>query len=119
MPELAVPENYKLSFAPDFHKDNFEGKETISVRVLKTTSEVVLNSAEIEFQEATIASGGTIQKAKIALDHQKEMATLAFPTPVEAGPAKIHIKYTGVLNDELRGFYLGENGRAEVRRHAI
>ena len=88
LPELAVPENYKLSFAPDFQKDNFEGEETISVRVLKTTPEIVLNSAEIEFQEATISSGETTQQAKITLDRQKETATLAFSTPVNAGPAE-------------------------------
>lgn len=117
LPELAVPENYKLSFALDFQTDNFEGTETISVRVLKTTSEIVLNSAEIEFQEATISSGGTAQKAKITLDSQKEMATLAFSTPVAAGPAQIHIKYTGILNDELRGLYRGKD--RDGRKYAV
>ena len=117
LPELAVPENYKLSFAPDFQKDNFEGEETISVRVLKTTPEIVLNSAEIEFQEATISSGETTQQAKITLDRQKEMATLAFSTPVNAGPAKIHIKYTGILNNELRGLYLGKD--RDGRKYAV
>jgi len=117
LPELAVPENYKLSFAPDFQKDNFEGEETISVRVLKTTSEIVLNSAEIEFQEATISSGETTQQAKITLDRQKETATLAFSTPVNAGPAKIHIKYTGILNNELRGLYLGKD--RDSRKYAV
>src|SRR5437660_2586126 len=117
LPELALPENYKLSFAPDFQKDNFEGEETISVRVLKTTPEIVLNSAEIEFQEATISSGETTQQAKITLDRQKETATLAFSTPVNAGPAKIHIKYTGILNNELRGLYLGKD--RDGRKYAV
>jgi aminopeptidase N/puromycin-sensitive aminopeptidase len=117
LPELAVPENYKLAFAPDFQKDKFEGEETISVRVLKTTSEIVLNSAEIEFQEATISSGGSTQKAKITLDSQREMATLAFSTSVNAGPAKIHIKYTGILNNELRGLYLGKD--RDARKYAV
>ena len=55
LPELAVPDNYKLAFAPDFTKNNFTGDETIQVRVLKPTSEIVLNAAEIQFDVATIS----------------------------------------------------------------
>src|SRR5271169_305229 len=76
LPELAVPDNYKLTFAPDLTKNNFTGDETIQVRVLKPTSEIVLNAAEIDFDAATIASGGTTQKAQVTLDKEKEMATL-------------------------------------------
>jgi aminopeptidase N/puromycin-sensitive aminopeptidase len=117
LPELAVPENYKLSFAPDFQQDNFEGDETISVRLLKTTSEIVLNSAEIEFHEASITSGGATQQAKVTLDGKREMATLAFAKPIEPGAAQIHIKYSGILNDELRGLYLGKD--RDGRKYAV
>ena len=109
LPELAVPENYKLSFAPDFQKDNFTGEETIQVRILKATSQIVLNSAEIQFQEATVSSGHTTQRATITLDKAKEMAILAFPTALQPGLATVHIKYVGILNDELRGLYLGKD----------
>jgi hypothetical protein len=44
LPEIAVPESYKLSFAPDLTKNTFAGEETIQVRVLKSTSEIVLNA---------------------------------------------------------------------------
>ncbi len=117
LPELAVPVNYKLSFAPDFQKDNFEGEDTISVRVLKTTPEIVLNSAEIQFHQATITSGGATQPAKVTLDGKREWATLTFAKPIEAGPATIHIQYSGILNDELRGLYLGKD--RDGRKYAV
>src|ERR1700757_970382 len=78
LPELAVPENYKLDFAPDFDKDIFAGEETIQIRILRPTSQIMLNSAEIDFQEAKVSSGGASQAAKITLDKEKQMATLAF-----------------------------------------
>src|SRR5579863_7452497 len=87
LPELAVPENYKLTFAPDFTKDNFAGDETIAIRVLKTTSEIVLNSAEIEFQSVTITSGGVTQTASVTTDKVKEFATLTVPKSIEPGRA--------------------------------
>jgi aminopeptidase N len=116
LPELAGPENYKLYFAPDFDKDNFTGEETIQIKVLKPTSQIVLNSAEIEFQEATISSGGTTQTARITFDKVKEMATLAVDKEIQPGGASLHIKYAGILNDQLRGLYLGKD--KEGRKYA-
>jgi aminopeptidase N/puromycin-sensitive aminopeptidase len=117
LPELAVPENYKLTFAPDFSKDNFVGEETLQIRVLKPTSEIVLNAAEIQFEEATVSSGQETQTAQVIPDKEKEMATLAFKKPIQPGAASLHIKYTGILNGELRGFYLGRD--KDGRKYAV
>jgi aminopeptidase N/puromycin-sensitive aminopeptidase len=113
LPEVAVPENYKLSFTPDLDKATFEGDETISIRVLKSTSEITLNAADIDFHEVTITSGGAMQKASGTYDKEKEMVVLTVAKSLPAGPATIHITYAGILNSEMRGFYLGkdEQGR--------
>src|SRR5271166_6843304 len=109
LPEVAVPENYKLTFTPDLEKATFEGDETISIRVLKPTKEITLNSADIDFHNITIASGGMTQKASGTCDKEKEMVVLAVEKELSAGPATIHITYTGILNDEMRGLYLGKD----------
>src|SRR5258705_2294935 len=112
LPELAVPENYQISVAPDFDKDNFTGEETIQIRVLKATPEIVLNSVQIDFQDVTVVSAGATQTAKVSFEKQQEMVTLSFDTALQPGPATIHIKYTGILNDELRGLYLGKDKKS-------
>jgi len=113
LPEVAVPENYKLSFTPDLDKATFEGDETISVRVLMPTSEITLNAVDIDFHEVTITSGGATQKASGTYEKEKEMVVLTVAKSLPAGPATIHITYAGILNSEMRGFYLGkdEQGR--------
>src|SRR5271169_1181576 len=113
LPQTAVPESYTLSFAPDLDKGTFAGEETIKVKLLTRSSQIVLNSADIDFQEASITSGGATQKAAVTFDKEKETATLAVEKPLVAGSATIHIKYTGILNSEMRGFYMGkdEQGR--------
>ncbi len=116
LPGVVVPDNYKLTFAPDFTKDNFTGEETIGVRLLKPASEIVLNSAEIDFQEASVTSSGATQKAKVSLDKQRQMATLTVDRPIQAGPATIQIRFTGILNGELRGMYLS---KANGRKYAV
>jgi aminopeptidase N len=109
LPEVAVPENYKLTFTPDLEKATFEGDETISIRMLKPGSEITLNSADIDFHEVTISSGGSTQKAKVTPDKEKEMVVLAVEKPLPAGPATVHITYAGILNSEMRGLYLGKD----------
>ncbi len=117
LPELARPVNYKLTFTPDFKKNFFAGQETISIRVLKPTSEIVLNAVEIDFLNASITSMGVSQEAKVTVHKDKQMATLAVAKALAAGPATIKIQFTGLLNDQLRGFYLGKDEQG--RKYAV
>jgi aminopeptidase N len=112
LPQTALPKSYELKFTPDFSNNTFAGEETIQVQVPKTTSEIVLNAADITFEKVTIAAGSSTQTAKVTLRKADEMANLSVGTPLQPGPASIHIVYSGILNNELRGFYLGheENG---------
>ena len=104
-----MPESYKLTFTPDFDKNNFSGEEVLAIKVLKPTSQIVLNALQIDFREATITRGKDTQTAKVALDEKNETATLTVDEPIQAGPAIIRVRYTGILNNELRGFYLGKD----------
>ena len=109
LPETARPENYKLTFTPDIEKARFDGEETISIQVLKATSEITLNAVDIDFHDVTISADGTTQKAKVTPEKEKEMVVLGVEKPLAAGPATIHITYAGTLNSEMRGFYLGKD----------
>jgi len=109
LPEVARPENYKLTFTPDLEKATFDGDETIAIQVLKPTSQITLNSADIDFHNVTIASRGTTQKATVTLEKENEMVVLAVEKTLATGPATIHISYSGILNNEMRGFYLGKD----------
>src|SRR5258708_35238024 len=111
LPEIARPENYKLTFTPDLDKARFEGDETITIRVLKSTSEITLNAVDIDFHDVTVTSGGNTQKAKVTPEKDKEMVVLTVEKPLAAGPATVHITYTGILNDEMRGLYLGKDDK--------
>ncbi len=116
LPGNVVPESYDLRFAPDLASATFAGEETIHVRLLKPSSSIVLNSAEIAFQEATITAGGRTQTLQATKQEHVDQATLTAPAEIAAGPADIHIRFTGVLNDKLRGFYLSQTAR---RRYAV
>lgn len=113
LPKIAVPEHYELKLTPDFSNNTFSGKEKIEIRILKPTTKIVLNSAEIKFQSVGIRSDGASQAATVTPDEKNEMVTLEVKKELAAGPATIEIQYTGILNDQLRGFYLGHDEKGE------
>src|SRR3984893_2562570 len=90
LPEVARPENYKLTFTPDLDKARFEGDETIAIRVLKSTSEITLNAVDIDFHDVTVTSGGSTQKVKVTPQKDKETVVLTVEKPLAAGPATVH-----------------------------
>ena len=116
LPGNVIPSNYKLRFVPDLASETFSGEETIHVDVKKATKTVVLNSAEIEIDEATITAGGRTQKAGVTKDAVAEMATFTVSEPIAAGPATIDIRFRGTLNEKLRGFYISKTNR---RKYAV
>ena len=117
LPEEAVPTHYRLSIAPNFNSESFSGETTIDIEVKSATTEFVVNAAELTFQEASVSSGGHVQKAQLTLDPKQETARLRVATPVPPGPASLHFRYSGKLNHELRGLYLGKD--PDGRKYAV
>jgi len=109
LPQTVVPDSYKLVFTPDFSNNTFEGEESIQIRLLEPSSAIVLNAADIEFHEVTVSSHGGMERAEVQLNQEKQTATFSLAKSLTVGPATVHIRYAGMLNDQLRGFYLGKD----------
>jgi aminopeptidase N/puromycin-sensitive aminopeptidase len=116
LPGTAVPDNYKLTFTPDFSSDTFTGQEEISLHMLKPSNVIVLNAAEIEFEAVMVHLGDDTLMGKVTAGPEDQMITLTFDKTVPAGPVLLHIHYKGKLNNQLRGFYLS---RANGRKYAV
>jgi aminopeptidase N/puromycin-sensitive aminopeptidase len=116
LPTTVIPTHYTLKLTPDLKGATFSGEEAIDVNISQPTNSITLNAIEIAFQSVTILGNGPEQKATVRLDAGKQQATFTFPNTVPAGNATIKIRYTGILNDELRGFYLSRTAR---RNYAV
>jgi aminopeptidase N len=106
LPGGATPDHYSLTVNVNFPNNSFDGDETINLKLDKPTNTITLNALEIDFHDVTVTASGQTQTAKVSTDEKNEMATFSFDKQVPAGAAKLHITYTGHLNDKLRGFYL-------------
>ncbi len=61
-------------------------------------------SCEFDAVTATAANGKTIG-GTVTLDAENERAVVTFSEPLAAGNSKLEIKFSGILNDKLHGFY--------------
>ena len=109
----ALPTHYDLKFTPNLKTATFAGVETIDVMLKSASKSITLNSLEIEYQGVTVTAAGKTQTATVTSDKEKEQTTFTVPDEIPAGRAVLHIRYTGILNNELRGFYLSKTKRRD------
>ncbi|MBV8452445.1 MAG: hypothetical protein JOZ29_09255 [Deltaproteobacteria bacterium] len=106
LPTTDTPERYELRLEPDLKGYTFRGDETITVAVTQPTIEVVLNALELEIDEALAEQNGrSVQAVRIEMEPARERAHLHFRDTLAPGEWKLRIKFRGILNDKLHGFY--------------
>jgi len=116
LPGNVTPQEYRLTLAPNISAATFSGDETISVTLAAPSNTITLNAAEITFNSVTADAHGVMQTAQVSEDKSKEQVTFTFPKPLPAGAATLHIRYAGILNGQLRGFYLSKTAK---RNYAV
>jgi len=115
LPRNVLPEHYSLTLAPDFVRAGFDGSATIDVRVTRTTSKLVINAAELDIVDVTFtADGHRTVPAAVSYRPEEEQAIFRTDEPLEPGAWQLFMRFSGKLNDLLRGFYrsrfTGEDG---------
>jgi len=107
LPASVVPSHYRITLAPDLDKATFSGTVEIEVEVGQATDQIQINSAELEITSAWVldAVGVRTDAASVEHDEKMERATLGFDAELTPGPYTIGAEFTGILNDQLRGFY--------------
>jgi aminopeptidase N len=116
LPSDVVPTHYTLTLTPDLKTATYTGVEKIDVNLQHATNSITLNAIEIKFQSVSIYPKGPRQTGTVSLDPGKQQATFTFPNSIPAGSATLEIHFTGILNNELRGFYLS---RGDRRNYAV
>lgn len=99
-----IPENYRITFTPDMKRFRFSGEESITVRVRRPARSIRLNAHELKVHSASVSSKGIVQKARVRLNEKEKELVLSFSKSV-SGSAVIQIKFTGIHNDGMYGFY--------------
>src|SRR3989339_895930 len=105
LPAHVRPERYKIMLKPDLENFIFEGEETIYLNLEKHAREIILHAVELEIE---------CDGAKIAYDKKQETVKLIFAKPIHAGKLELKLKFKGILNDKMRGFYRSKYGEKHL-----
>jgi puromycin-sensitive aminopeptidase len=107
LPRTVVPSRYVLTLVPDLATASFTGSETVDVDVLEPVREVVLNAIElvIDTVEMVSVASGERLAATVSYDAASERATFRFAEELAPGPWQLNASFSGILNDDLHGFY--------------
>jgi tricorn protease interacting factor F2/3 len=110
-----IPINYQLTFEPDLKKFTFSGTETIYVDCKKPTMRITMHCAELKIISCQVKSGGKIIKSVPRTNEKKEELEIKLGEKIR-GKTSIDLKFQGILNDRLLGFYRSkyvQNGKTK------
>ncbi len=109
------PINYNLTFEPDLKKFTFNGIESITADCKKLTNSITMHCAELKIISCQVTSKGNIIKSSPKINEKKEELEIKLFEKVK-GEITIDLKFQGILNDRLLGFYRSQytqNGKTK------
>ena len=106
LPLSVTPERYEIRLMPDLSAGAFSGEEKIFVHIHEPVQEIVVNAAELQVHDISVTDPqGRIIPGNAVVNAEHEQLILKFPERLVAGRGELHLKFAGVLNDKLHGFY--------------
>jgi len=111
LPGPVRPVRYDLTLEPDLDTATFAGEVTIDLLISASTETISCNALDLDILAAEVVEGSladdapTIAVTQVALDPETERVTFTLSRALSAGEAHLRIRFTGALNDKLRGFY--------------
>jgi puromycin-sensitive aminopeptidase len=115
-----LPSAYRIFLTPDLEAATFAGRVEIDVTIVESASQLTLHAIELDLGAASLYTDATTYRsAAPTFDETYETATFNFDDALPTGPATIEIAFTGILNDQLHGFYRSTFTDASGTTHTI
>lgn len=100
------PERYQLTIKPDLKGFVFEGEEVINLSLGKPVREITLHAKELSITNVKFQiSNFKFPIKSIKYNQKAETATFSFGQTLPKGKGELRLKFKGILNDKMRGFY--------------
>jgi aminopeptidase 2 len=106
LPETVIPQFYKITLTPNFESFTFTGTVDITVKAVWDTDSISLHHDRITIVTVTVTKNAVDIPVTPDYDPVTNIFTLNLTsTFVKDETATIHIEYTGVLDNDMAGFY--------------
>jgi puromycin-sensitive aminopeptidase len=106
LPRTVIPSRYELTLAPDLGSASFTGTEVVDVVVSEAITKIEVNAIELEISGvAMVSPGERIAASSITFDADRERVAFHFAAEIPPGDWQLYADFSGILNDDLHGFY--------------
>ncbi|XP_065045657.1 aminopeptidase M1-B-like [Musa acuminata AAA Group] len=112
LPRFALPRRYDLTIALDLVRSTFSGAVEIAINVVSSTRFLVLNAADLSvdhqsvwFRSQESDRQETKRPSEIVEIDADEILVFRFDDLLPIGEGVLGIRFTGTLNDQMKGFY--------------
>jgi aminopeptidase N len=106
LPKDVIPLLYDAHLVPNIADDTFTGRQSVEIDVLRATSRIVLNAANLAIEDAALLGPGKARQAlQPILDEQQETLAFALKTPLAPGRYTLALRFRGQINREGRGLF--------------
>ncbi len=111
---------YRIEIEPDVGSASFSGTVDIDVVIHHAVDEIVLNAASLAISDVEVRtdSGETIGCA-VTFNDELEQVLFRPSSELAPGPCVLSCRFTGTLNDQLRGFYRSTYIDGDGETHTI
>jgi puromycin-sensitive aminopeptidase len=120
LPRTVEPLTYRIEIEPDVGSASFSGTVSIDVMVHEAVQELVLNAAELAISDVEVRpEGGGLIGCSVTFNDELEQVIFRPPAELAPGPCTVSCRFTGTLNNKLRGFYRSTYTDAAGETHTI
>jgi puromycin-sensitive aminopeptidase len=106
LPRTVEPHVYRIEIEPDVGSATFSGTVGIDVTVHETVDRLVLNAAELAISDVEVrTASGEVISCTVSFADELEQVIFEPATTLDPGACTLTCRFTGTLNDKLRGFY--------------
>jgi tricorn protease interacting factor F2/3 len=111
-----APKNYQIHLIPDFDNFTFTGNVTLIVEAQTAIEELCLNILELTIFSCAVELNDDFVECAFETDTEKEELKILLPQKIE-GDIRIKIRYEGMINDKMAGFYRSQYVSSEKTKH--
>ncbi|XP_071711072.1 aminopeptidase M1-like [Rutidosis leptorrhynchoides] len=119
LPKFAIPHRYDLTLKPDLQVCTFSGHVTVELSILDPTRFLVLNSIDLVIHDThfTGSNNHKVVPSEVVVDKDDEALVVVFDEALNVGQGVLEIKFSGVLNEHMKGLYKGTYVDEGVRKN--
>ncbi|KAK9131306.1 hypothetical protein Sjap_011793 [Stephania japonica] len=107
LPTFAIPKHYDLKLKINLSACTFEGIVDITLDIVEETKFLVLNVLELTVSEVTFKGSDhqEVCPSDVLVEKDDEILVLVFNGGLAVGEGILGIKFSGVLNEHMKGLY--------------